>query len=67
MEKGPDCAKVTKLLWDANGTPIGRYNENTMLDTRVYYSEYLDGHKASLAANTIAENLFSQDMKRLIN
>ena len=31
-----------------------------MLDTGVYAGEYLDGHKAPLAANTIATNIFSQ-------
>ena len=30
-----------------------------MLDTRIYGVECHDGHKASLTANTIAENLFS--------
>ena len=34
--------------------------ENPMLDTRVYEVEYLYGHKAPLAANTISENIFSQ-------
>ena len=32
----------------------------TILDTRLYEVEYLDGYKTSLTANTIAENLFSQ-------
>ena len=31
-----------------------------MLDTWVYEAEYLDGNKASLDVNTIAENLFPQ-------
>ena len=31
-----------------------------MLDTRVYEVEYLDVHKASLAANNIYENIFSK-------
>jgi hypothetical protein len=31
-----------------------------ILDTRMYEIKYLDGYKASLAANTIAENLFAQ-------
>ena len=30
------------------------------MDSRVYEVEYLDGHKASLAANTIAVNMFAQ-------
>ena len=57
---GPEYAKVTKRLRDANGKPIGRAHDNPILDTRLYEVEYLDGHKASLTANTIAENLFSQ-------
>ena len=31
-----------------------------MLDTIVYEVGYLDGHRASLAANTTSENLFSK-------
>ena len=57
---GPEFARVTKRLRDADGIPIGTANDNPILDTRLYEVEYLDGHKASLAANTIAENLFSQ-------
>ena len=58
--EGPEFARVTKRLRDANGIPIGTANDNPILDTRVYEVEYLDGHKASLAANAIAENMFSQ-------
>ena len=57
---GPEYARVTKRLRDANGLPIGTANSNPILDTRLYEVEYLDGHKASLTANTIAENIFSQ-------
>ena len=39
--------------------PIGLANENPILDTRMYEVEYLDGERASLAANSIAENLFA--------
>ena len=39
---------------------IGMHHENTMLYTRVYEVEYLDGHKALLAANTIDKHIFSQ-------
>ena len=35
-------------------------NDNPILDSRVYEAEFLDGNKASLAANAIAENLFAQ-------
>ena len=57
---GPEFAKVTKRLRDKDGLPIGRANNNPILDTRMYQVEYSDGHKASLAANAIAENMFAQ-------
>ena len=57
---GPEYARVTKRLRDANGLPIGTANDNPILDTRVYEVEYLDGHKAALTANAIAENMYSQ-------
>jgi hypothetical protein len=57
---GPEFARVTKRLRDANGIPIGTAHDNPILDSRLYEVEYLDGHKASLAANAIASNLFSQ-------
>ena len=57
---GPEFAKVTKRLRDKDGLPIGRSNKNPILDTRMYEVEYPDGHKASLAANAIAENMFAQ-------
>ena len=56
----PQYAKVTKWLRDADGIPIGTANENPILDSRMYEVEYQDGTKASLAANYIAENLFTQ-------
>ena len=59
-EGGPQYAKVTKRLRDANGIPIGTSNDNPILDTRLYEVEYLDGFRTSLTANAIAENLFSQ-------
>ena len=56
----PRLARVTKRLKDANGLPIGLANENPILETRMYEVQYIDGEKASLAANSIAENLFAQ-------
>ena len=56
---GPQFGRVTKRLRDKNGLPIGTANDNPILNTRLYEVEFLDGYKASLAANTIAENLFS--------
>ena len=59
-DEGPTFAKVTKRLRDANGIPIGTANDNPILDSRMYEVEYLDGYRASLSANTIAENMFAQ-------
>ena len=45
---------------DTHGLTIGTTNSNPILDTRMYEVEYQDGYKASLTANTIAQNLFAQ-------
>ena len=55
-----EFARVTKRLRDKDGLPIGTAHDNPILDTRVYEVEFPDGHKAALAANAIAENLFAQ-------
>jgi hypothetical protein len=63
MDRGgdePELARVTKRLKDNNGNPIGIANNNPILDTRLYEVEYLDGHRAALSANTIAENILAQ-------
>jgi hypothetical protein len=57
---GPEFARVTKRLRDKDGLPIDRAHNNLILDTRICQVEYPDGHKASLAANAIAENMFAQ-------
>jgi hypothetical protein len=56
----PEYARVPKWLKDANGIPIGKSNNNPILDTRLYKVEYHDGYKAAMSANTVAENLFAQ-------
>ena len=56
----PRLARVTKRMKDANGIPIGTAHDNPLLDTRMYEVEYVDGEKAALSANHIAENLFAQ-------
>ena len=58
--EGPEIARVIKCLRDKDDIPIGTANDNPILDSRVYEVEFLDGHKASIAANAIAENLFAQ-------
>ena len=57
---GPEFALVTKRLTDSRGVPIGRANDNPMLDTRVYEVEYADGYIAAMSANEVAANLFAQ-------
>ena len=59
-DEGPEFARVTKRLRDKDGVPIGTANDNPIIDTRLYEVEYADGHKAALAANAIAENMFAQ-------
>ena len=55
----PRMARVTKRLKESNGIPIGTANQNPLLDFRMYEVESVDGEKASLTANYIAENLFA--------
>jgi hypothetical protein len=55
-----EFARVKKRLRDKNGLPIGTANDNPILDSRMYEVEFHDGYTTSLAANVIAENLFSQ-------
>ena len=45
---------------DEHGQPIGTANDNPILNTQLYEVEYLDGHKAAMSANIIADNMFAQ-------
>ena len=56
----PDFDKVAKRLRNKDWLPIFRSHNSPILGTRMYKLEYKDGHKALLAANAIAENMFSQ-------
>ena len=58
--EGPEFARVSKRLRDENGIPIGRANDNLMLDTRVFEVEYSDGYISTMSANAIAECMFAQ-------
>ena len=53
----PESARVTKRLRDKDGIPIGTADDNPILDSRLYEVEYLDGHRAALAAIAIAANM----------
>ena len=57
---GPEFAKLAKCMIDSHGLSIGYANDNPLLDTCIYEVKYDDGYKVSLAANTIATNLFAQ-------
>ena len=45
---------------DNAGLPIGRRDDNPILDSRMYDIEFLDSFTDVVTANFIAENLFSQ-------
>ena len=59
-EEGLHQARVKRRALDDNGEPVGRANNNPILDSRQYEIEYLDGHIEMMTANIIAENLLSQ-------
>jgi hypothetical protein len=58
-DTGESLAKVVGRKRDSDGNPIGRANNNPILDTREYKVQFPDGHYETLAANVIAENLFA--------
>jgi len=43
-----------------DGFPIGKQNNNPILDMHVYEVQFPDGHMEEFAANVIAESLYSQ-------
>ena len=47
---------------DADGNPIGRSNQNFILDTFLYEVEFPGGEINKLAANIIAELMYAQAM-----
>jgi hypothetical protein len=52
--------RVTSRKRDIDGNPLGKANQNPILDTRLYNVEFPDGHTAAYAANVIAENMYAQ-------
>eukprot|EP00804_Cyclotella_cryptica_P009101 CCRYP_003177-RA/>CCRYP_003177-RA protein AED:0.23 eAED:0.23 QI:0/0/0/1/1/1/2/0/629 len=52
--------KVIRRKRDAEGNPIGRANNNPILDTRQYEVQFADGEVTELTANVIAEVMFAQ-------
>jgi hypothetical protein len=45
---------------DRDGNPVGRANDNPILDTRSYIVNFFDGNQTELTANMIAESLYSK-------
>ena len=52
-------AKVQGRKRGADGSLIGKANQNPILDTRIYNVEFADGQTAELAANVIAQNIYA--------
>ncbi len=50
---------VTACKRDWDGNPVGRANDNPILDTRSYIINFDDGDQTELTANMIAESLFA--------
>ena len=53
-------ARVIGRSLDKDGHPVGIYNANPILNTRIYDVEFPDGSIKQYSANLIAENLYSQ-------
>ena len=58
--QGVARCRVVKRSRDNDGQPIGRANDNLILDTREYVVEFEDGEQAELAANAIAQSMYAQ-------
>jgi hypothetical protein len=52
--------RVTARKRARDGKPVGRANDNPILDTRSYIDNFDDGDQTELTANMIAESLYSQ-------
>ena len=53
-------AVVKKRVVDANGNPVGKRNDNYMLDTREYELEFEDGTTEIYSSNIVMENIYTQ-------
>ena len=60
QDDGKIAGTVTKRLRGDDGRPIGRRNDNPILDTRKYEVQLSDGTTEEFYANSIAENMFAQ-------
>ena len=53
-------ATFKQRVIDENGDPVGNFNANPLIDSRLYEVEYIDGTIEKLTANAIADNIMSQ-------
>jgi len=53
-------ARVIGRKRDQDGNPVGHYNSNPLLNTRVYLAEFEDGRVAEYGGNMIAEAIYNQ-------
>ena len=62
LPHGGEAQRATVLRRKRNqdGDPIGKRNQNPILDTREYEVQFPDGSTDTCTANTIAENMYSQ-------
>ena len=54
------AARVVQRVTDDQGRPLGNFNSNPILDTRVYEVMFGDGSVHQYAANIIAESLWDE-------
>jgi hypothetical protein len=52
--------RVTARKRDQDGNPVGRANDNPILDTRSYIADFDDGDQTELTVNMIAESFYLQ-------
>jgi len=51
-------AKIVGRKRDGDGNLVGQYNNNPLLNTRIYLAEFPDGHIAEYSTNVIAEAIY---------
>jgi hypothetical protein len=57
-------ARIIGRKRDENGNPIGCFNKNPVLNSRIYLAEFPDGHVQELSANTIVEAINIQKARQ---
>ncbi len=50
--------RMTARKRDRDSNPVGRANDNPILDTRSYIANFDDGNQTEFTANMIAESLY---------